>query len=396
MNKRAFIPIFFVFSSVILTGCSLKPTYYSQDYVKTYAKDVFGKDTQFIEQKVSTKGNEGNPEYEYVFREKRGISFSIISSTEHPNLDGPITSLYCKRISDNYLEAVISYYHQDIMSILKKSDFEADFSNNKYLNFYLTDYKQINDAAKLISDIDDMVALNSDYKKYNKSGSTLTVNVYLRPKDYEKNVNWRLDQTFSFAYVKLTTKTPRLKSEEVNTSLERMLANAAKGDCAGYYLLQEDLLNKYPAPIIALTSINETSLLTREYKFQYDEKTDEYWIYNLDPCQDFDDFPYNYTDKYKFSDLVKGLGGTYDSKNWTAKWQIGSDVFTAKLYNNKENNYIDFAVKKNGNRITLSKPEDKRNGTISGRAFTIEDLENMLGVTIKVDQKSMTATMSNR
>jgi len=55
--------------------------------------------------------------------------------------------------------------------------------------------------------------------------------------------------------------------------------------------------------------------------------------------------------------------------------------------------YDKLIVKQNGKKVTLSDPHDRSNGTVSGRAYTVEDLETLLGVTIEIDQVNMTATM---
>lgn len=395
MKKRAIISVAFAALTVVLCSCSMSPTYYSDDYVKTYAKDVFGKNVTFIEKTNDSQDKEGNLTYKYLFKEGRGIEFSIKTSTYRASFDGTQTSFYNKSISDDYVESIVSHYHDDITAIIKDSPFEIDYSDKKSMTLYLNDYKQTTKAAEFIEDIDKLLALESFYSKYNKSASTFTVKVYLRSDNSENIDNWKERDVFCFASIKLTTKAPRLTADGVNKTLERNLADKAKEDKAGYYSLPEDFLNKYPANVITLKEINGATILTNEYKFVYDEKTDKYWIYCLDPCQDCDEFSYYYTDRYEFSDLVKGFGGTYESANCTARWKIGSDVWTAKLYLGNHSKYADFKVKKNGELITLSDPGKKSNGTVSGRAFNTDDIEKMFGATLTIDLKTMTAVLKN-
>ena len=48
-----------------------------------------------------------------------------------------------------------------------------------------------------------------------------------------------------------------------------------------------------------------------------------------------------------------------------------------------------------GKEEKLSNAGGMSNGTVSGRSFTIEDLEKMLDIVIEVDQVSMTATVTS-
>ena len=103
------------------------------------------------------------------------------------------------------------------------------------------------------------------------------------------------------------------------------------------------------------------------YRFYYDEDSETYWLACLDPCQDFDGFPYPYEPQGRFADLVSMMNGTYTSSDWTARWKIGDDIWEARLL--------------------------VSNGTVSGRWFSIEDLIRMLHVQVIMNQDTMTAVI---
>lgn len=82
---------------------------------------------------------------------------------------------------------------------------------------------------------------------------------------------------------------------------------------------------------------------------------------------------------------MEALGGSYTCDDWSAQWQIGDDTWQASLVLD-DVDYEDFTLKKNGQSITLDDPNGKNNGTVSGRGFSLEDLEKMLGVTFEINQ----------
>ena len=398
MKKLKFLLL--TLATLLLVGCSAKPTYYSKDYVKQYVRNMYGKDCDYIDL-ITETDEEGNPIYVYQFRDRDNITFSVSAYTRHISIDASTSIFYEKAITDDYLQNVYDTHLEALTKLANSYSFDAVCKEYKNISLWLDSYTQLEEVADLVVKADQLLSL-----KYNKEGfdhhrtSGISLSVYLKPDDVSDGKEWRDGYGNNIGGITMSSsETERWTAEEAFTTIERSLVNGIKTGRFDQYSLPDSILYKYPAPQIKLTTIAGNSDLNISYAFQYDTESDCYWISNLDPCQDFEEFPYNYMDKGIFAKLVELLGGSYTCSDWTATWQIGDNKWTAKLETTEENSryaYDKLTVKQNGKKISLSDPGHRHNGTVSGRAFTVEDLEAMLGVTIEIDQVNMTATMTPR
>ena len=393
--------LLFALVTLLLVGCSTKPTYYSKDYVMQYVRNMYGKDCDYTDL-FTEADEEGNPIYVYQFQDKNDIPFTVTTYTRHISIDASTSIFYEKAITDDYLQNVYNAHLTNLSKLLGNYTFDAECKEYKNISVWLDSYTQLADVADFAEKADALLSLEYNAKGYDHhKTSGISISVYLKPDAAASGTQWRETYGNNIGGVTMSSsKTERLTAADAFTTMERALVNGIKTGRFDQYRLPDDILYKYPAPWIKLTSVNGTENLEFSYTFQYDTENDCYWISDLDPCQDFAEFPYNYSDKGTFAKLVELLGGTYHCDNWTATWEIGDNKWTAKLETAKEGNseyrYNKLILKQNGKKITLSDPDGRSNGTVSGRAFTVEDLEMMLGVTIEIDQADMTATMIPR
>lgn len=251
-NKMIFVVtcVLLVFG---LTACSSKPTYYSKKEVKRYVKDVFSEKCELKEEKSYPDDSvEGNPIYEYIFETKNGMSFSVYSYTRHPYIAASETRFYEKHIGDNYISSVMALNKDEIEKICQAASFDYDLTtyddNDFSINLYLDNYEQIDEAAQIICNIDDLISFKYDYRKYSEYNPSESVYVYLRPDNYEEIEDWKTDG-WSWKYeiddVDLShAKTMRLDKTEVADFLEGQLAAKIRRG-ATYYSIPEEILNKH-------------------------------------------------------------------------------------------------------------------------------------------------------
>lgn len=398
MKKLRFL--LFALITLLLVGCSTKPTYYSKDYVMQYVRNMYGKDCDYTDL-FTEADDEGNPIYVYQFQDKNGITFSVSTYTKHISIDASTSIFYEKCITDDYLKNVYDAHLDALTALTTCYSFDAECKEYKTISVWLDSYTQLAEVADFAAKADALLSLEYNAEGYNNhKTSGISISVYLKPDDAPSGLEWRDGYGNNIGGITMSSsQSERWTADSAFTTMERSLVNGIKTGKFDQYQLPDDIFYKYPAPRIKLASVNGSSNLEFSYAFKYDTETDSYWISDLDPCQDFAEFPYNYLDKGTFAKLVQLLGGTYHCENWTATWEIGSNKWTAKLKTTEKDSkytYDKLTVKCNGKTVSLSDPGDKNNGTVSGRAFTVEDLEKMLGVTIEIDQVNMTATMTFR
>lgn len=375
-----------------MSACSSKPVYYSKQEVKQYVSENFGTDYKLVEEKsYPDDTDEQNLMYEYVFR-NADTTFSVFSYTYHPNFDATESIFYGKKISDNYIGSVIQAKLPQIQQICDSASFETEIVDGHFVDFHLDTYEQIPEAAQLLCQIDQLLAFVYDYTYPQKGSASWSISLYLEP---SKPAEVR-DSSLLFGKITMSSsRSDRLNPSDVVEDLQWQLANQIKDNSATYWSLPDEILYRYPASRIQMAKINEHTDFAFPYTFYYEKDTQNYWMGSLDPCQDFEAFPYVYFDKGTFAQLVQLLGGTYTCDNWTASWQIGANQWTAELITDEKYMYKDLIIKKNGQELVLSPPSNFSNGTASGRRFTPEDLECMLDVSITIDQKSMTGVMTS-
>ena len=408
-KNRGLILFIGIIAAIVLEGCSSEPIYYSKKEIKDYVKSVYGNECKLVEEITHKDGGgygddeEENPSYEYVFENKDGIEFSVIAYTYHHSIDASTSIFYGKGFSCNYEAAVIEYYKEEIENCSKDYDVTVEITDYSHINVYLNSYEMIDEVAELFVEIDELLSYECDYDNAPFSGGRDSVgylSVYIKPNVVaEYNDNGEAYQGVAqIVYSK--NEENRWKEEDAFEQIQRGFVIDVKEDYQQgrpSFEISDELWYAYPAPSLEVVSINGKAIEEDAeyiYGFSYDWDVENYVICSLDPCQDFENFPYNYTERGKFANLVELLGGKYACKDWKAAWEIGDDMWTAALYTKDADRssyeFNSFVVYKNKDYVNLSEPSGRGNGTVSGRAFTISDMEEMLGVKFVIDEKEMT------
>ncbi len=399
MKKVIFLIVILAFLS--LTACSVKPVYYTRDEVLSYANRVFGYDIVLLEELAyPDDSEEENMMFEFVFVDDNGIEFSVFDYTGHVNFVSGETIFYEKKISDNYINTMIDYNSEGIEDILKSYGI-FDYWFEEGLILHLNDYNQFEATAKAIEEIDALLNFDIDYENWSygslaRDGYEVTVQLKPNAEGYEVvDGEWENGYQYTIARAPISTKEEiQYTAEEYFTLIERELVYIIKDDRKKgnetIYSLPDEILDKYPPKSLWLAQIPYDSF-EGSLNFSYNSDDEKYWIDQLDPCQDSIE-EYNYWHKESFKDIVEFLGGEYESTtDWKAKWTVNGDEFEAELIVYENSYYKDFIVYKNGEKLELDDPKGEKNGTVSGRAFSLEDLEKMLSTEILIDKYDETA-----
>lgn len=382
MKKQLIILLLLI--SFFITGCA-KPTYYTNDEIVNYVNLVFGNNYSLKEIKTKEKNNE--KAYEYIFKDNlSSFTFSVTSSTTKTS-KSLFSNIYQKELTDNFINKKLDEVKTTTDKLLEESKIKYK-QHNEYISLYLTNYNEFTKASRLIEKLDNSIALEYNYKNWNNLSynETYKIKVYLKPTiiDYD----WQKKEDYLITTIELSTsKDYRLKRENVKEILEYELINKNNN----FYTIEETLYNKYPPKYIYINKVNNQEI--SDYKFEYDIKTKNYWIYDLDPCQDSSNLSYNYSPKGKFKKLVELLGGTYKSHDYIATYKLNNSTYEMKLVVDEYDYYKNITITKDNKSIILSNPENKNNNTISGRAYTKKDLEKMLDIEIIINENSGQATI---
>ncbi|MFI3172975.1 MAG: hypothetical protein R3Y58_11515 [Eubacteriales bacterium] len=376
---------------ISLTACSFTPTYYSKNEVKNYVNDIFGNEYSLSDSHSYADEEEGTMIYEYIFTNKEDFSFSVKSYTDHVSFISGETVFYEKCISDDFLTKMAELHMAEIQSVIYSVPFEVK-QYNLGVSCYLEDYTQIPDVAKLIVELDTILDLEYEYTNWKETKSNATYYIYVRLKpntvDYidVSEETWHSTTKYEIHRITLShSEEDRFSLDETIEDIQRSLVydiRSATETSPAKYEIPDELLYKFPAQKLTIEIEEDTEL---SYNFYYDVEDEKYWIYNLDPCQNFEG-SYNYGEKGAFEELVEIMGGTYKCDDWEASWQIGEDTWKATLEIDNNSRYKDFTVWKNGMLLKLDEPNEKNNGTVSGRAFSVSDLEKMLDITFEENQ----------
>lgn len=381
-NKKCLITVVIsVICMFSITGCSMSPTYYSKKEIKNYVRNVFGKEyklTQIDENK-----------HNYTFMNNDGFSFTVNTYTYNTHFDASETIFYDKGLISDYKERVLEYHANDIKQLLDKFDFNVDTSYY-YYRIYVSDEDEFEPLADFISEMDHILAYsyNNDNIPANMSGykpDTLMIYIY-----YEN---------IEISAIKLSSNDDkRLESSQVYTDIEEGFVNCIKTGELNVDI-DKELWYKYPAGMIDKGYICGEPLNTDIYdlfRFYYIRDIGTYIIINLDPFMAFEDTPYRYMDG-ALAYLVSRLGGTYSSVDWNeAIWVVDGVTWEASLHTNKDDTtYLE--VSRNGAELELTDSATyEDNGSLTGRHYTIEDLELMLDLEIEIDQTKMTANITKK
>ena len=397
---RFLLLILVLLACLPLAGCSTEPVYYSEEEIVSYIRSVYGPDYRLTQRSsYEDDTEEKNLVYVYQFENSEGMSFSVSTYSYHIGIDATTTAFYSKGITDDYAQRRIAFKEAEIRAVLEGSPFVWDFSQaNSGIDLGVEDYLQLPQAAQLVAELDRAVDMEGDFHDTTYTSNDAWVYLYLKPtpgmEDPDsEGESWQSNYRYRLMAVSLTRggEEQRLDGEDLAWRLQWNLADEVKTGRMPYYDLPDQFLYQYPAGYLRVEGLAPEP--EHQYGFRFDLNSRKYWISSLDPCQDYEEFPYNYSDRGAFAALVEALGGSYQCTEDGAEWTIGEDTWTATLLLDQEHNFQNLLVTRNGQTLILDEPDGRNNGTVSGRAFTLEDLEQLLGVTVEVDQYSATARL---
>lgn len=144
---------YFVISWIL--SISTAREYYTLEQIELYVDDVFGEDYTLTDT---------SKEHHYVYTDSRGIQFTV-EAVSYPVVSfyGDHLPIYRKAAKDDYREAVVNYYKEDIVKLAESNGLEVKYySHDIYV--IMKDTQQCNDAATLISEIDGLLGLKIDYE----------------------------------------------------------------------------------------------------------------------------------------------------------------------------------------------------------------------------------------
>ena len=455
-GKKWIFPVVLLFCVLfLLTGATgiyfvFSPSRYSDREIDDYVKNIYGESWSLRRKKNVENEQENMTSYLYENKEKG--SFSVFSMSVPRERNGLPTGLYRKALTDNYYSTVIENHLEDIRDLADQvhrdggPELEIEetgvptgaFGAQYIFRLYLEDSGEIDAAASLLAQIDELLDFSCRKGTDPWSGmhaQTPFVNVYLKPDrgitggadavtraakrgtdpDAPASLrvpgDWRSQEVLAgyeigrISFSDLSSPS-RLIADSVSTRMENDYVDAARTFGSEHYSVSEELLNKYPAPILTLVNAGGHNLSPEDgnsyvYRFVYHRKTGTYWMTGLDPCEDYDGNPYgDYPQRGAFANLVSCLGGSFTADDWSGSWRIGSTRWEASLETKKTASqsyaYKNFSLTCDGNITPLDKVPEIFEGTgavPSGRPFSIHDLIRMLDVRITINQKNMTAVM---
>lgn len=391
--SKLYILILSVFSAILLTACSSEPAYYSKTEIKFHVLETYGWGYKLVAENVyddsaqyHSNGVEGIPCYEYVFQNKDGFEFSVITYARHvSSVTSGETSFYEKAITDNYVEQFCIFYKNDLESIISKYDFETEIDDGS-----------INVSLEYGEQLSDFVGLYEEINKYIDGRLRLYLHVRVAPNIEDATGDYL--NTFDYSLCTAKTKDEKQNSDELVQRLEKLFVSTVK---EGYlngnplYEISDDLWYKYPAPYYCVSKVNGVDISELgefRYEFEYDESRGVYITNYLDVCEDCEEYQFFYGDRGSFANLVQGLEGEYVCENMKAEWKIDKDVWNAELFLEEpdKREYKEFHLYKNGDEIELSDIGDRTSDSSYNRQFSISDVEKMLGVEAIIDEKAMT------
>lgn len=377
--KKIIISICVFVNVLYLYGCSTKPTYYSKSFVEKYVNTRFDK-PEFIEElSYEDDTREKNMIYEYRYRDRGGIEFSVYCGTSHKRFNASTTIFYQKDISNDYIENVFKLHENTIGELLSDLSFSIDFDIYG-IEFYLEDEEQIHLAAETIARLDELLDIH-----YYGDEMDYRVRVLFYPVN-AKESNDPLDADSIVDIQFSNGQKEKLCYDEVKQTIEQAVTDRSKKFHIDYGLSKE-LMQKYDAPTLQLF-IDEKEMEGYELR----RIDDVYLMDKLDICQDFNETPYDNKNIRHFAELVEAVGGEYQCDNWEAKWVIGKDEWQAELKIKQDQGYRTIRVWKNGKELVLSAPKEL-NTIDGGTTFSLDDLSLLLGKGYVINQETMCVTI---
>lgn len=365
---------------IFMMGCSVRPEYESKDNIINIVHKNYGSDYQLVKSLSYKDGTaENNMEYEYIFENSKGNSFSMYTYSRHVAIDASVTSFYGKMISDNYVTSKITKQYDKIKKIFDDSKIKYEFINkdksNYTINFYLKNIEEINKLSDILYEVNKLIDfeknLNMDSGIY-KISDYVRVNIYLEPK---KNLGYGNN-----AYASYDLKYG-IEKEKMQNSIKQDLLS---------YIYENGGENKenFDISTSQLTDfkVNKVIYELDRFKtitFYLDKTTNDYYTSDIGICLNYDIYSYNHNESFEL--LVKKIGGSFKKDGWKSSWSIGNNRWDAELKVNSKNEYQDLIVKKNGIKLDLKYYNQYQN-SIFQQHFTRKTLEEMLNANINISQ----------
>lgn len=402
----------------VCAGCAAGADYYGKEEAIRYARAVHGSGTAFVREE-RYRYADGSRAVQYVFKDSAGRKFTIRTESVEESESGSVQ----KGISDSYYDAVITDQLSRIQALIDDSGLDmrleqtgsTDVKDNRTwrIALYLDRTDDFGAASMLIAKIDSLLAYRSD-RTASEIGrgqaDSKSVTVYMQPDtpaEGDTAENWKESRhlpDYRIASVDFTNGGDRMSASEADSEIENDFVDTVKlRELVGeesFYDIPDTLRSKYNAPVLNVTSVQGHHPQAGQYVFYYDRDSGEYWMTDLDPCQDFDGFPYEYAGRGNFARLVQWLGGSYSCSDWKARWSIGNYSWSASLTTKKASDssyaFKNMRIARGDTFLTLSDPASDipgggRNQTPSGRAYSIGDLVRMLHANITINEDTMTA-----
>ena len=422
MHKRFLLLLFTILICLGLTACSREPVYYTEEEIMQYVQDCYGKNYRMTDS-VRHEMTYGEQIREYIFTDEDGFSFSVSTGSEKHTVWGGLLTQWTPTLMDSYIESRIAFCEEDINKLFEESEIRAELTSEGdnrtvpgttyMLSLYLNKSDQMKEASQMIAKLDRIVKFVCDRtgaKIGTQKNDTKKVHIYLRPDKYlagDTRKNWRKSANlylYEISSIALTTATrQRLNDEDVLEQMRHDYSDTAKWTHQEIYTLTGKMASRYPAPCLEVSRIGTHDMTASHEKFYlfYDRGTEIYWMTDLDLCQDYDGFPYEYEGRGKFAALVDYLGGLYSCDGLKAQWRMNGMTWDAKLDLEKTDlspyTFSSVNISCNGMWQKLSTPPSGTdNGTPSGRWYSIEDLIRMLDIEVTISQENQTAIFSSR
>lgn len=425
------------------------PAGYNDEDVTKYVRSIYGKNWKLQKREENPDGYSTTTGFLYK-DEETDSTFSVFSLSVPVEKDSVQTGRSHKALYDNYFSKVIDSHMEELTELAQKTYKnggpelvieeaglpDAAFGAQYAFHVYLESGAQLEETAKLIAAMDRLLAFScgtGEEPWTSLRAATPSVRVYMKPvravtggvdavthaakpgTDPDASVSspllsdWRTAPARAgcrISTISLTDRTSaaRLGREEVFKRLENDYVDAAKIRGSDFYVISDELFNKYPAPILTLVNIgghdmrNDTKY---SYRFAYHRKTQTYWLIGMDPCEDFEGNPFgDYPMRGAFAHLVECLGGSFSGGEWTGSWRFGTIYRDASVKTHwtprSPYTHLSFRLLRDHNLTMLDEVPGELAGTgavASGRPFSMRDLIKMLDVRITINQKDMTAVM---
>ncbi len=417
-----------------LTGCAMlqrggeeEPAGYTQEEVSRYVRERYGDEVRYVRSEELTGGTD--PVTVHHYRTGEEVDFAVLTGLRERYVDGTPSGDKVRWFSDNYYDAVMAARQEEINALLLEAGLNGRVEQTGregrgagvvcQLRIYLDEASQIGDCAAALSQVNTLLNYQAaDSAALPGAPAVKSAHIYLQPDSRlpEDDPQYAWNGGAYRVFYEIGTVAFTMDGEELNPGtvkeeLQHDYVDRARILGRDIYDPGDDLWFKYPAPVVTVTDIGDIDVSgSGVFTFIYDRDSDSYWMCCLDPCQDFEDGPYEYEGKGTFARMVDDLGGLYFPGKWHATWSIDGMEWSADLHVQEGagvtcgfrslevtcNNEVQLLSEVPASLIRGGSGGSSRygsNGTVSGRAFSPEDLEKLLHVSIDIDRQNGTAVI---